>query len=287
MNLSELINSTARALTDAQVFYGHGTDNAWDEAVALVLGVSGLPDDRASLATPVTEAAALSVAGLLERRITERVPLAYLLGKTRFAGLEFLIEPGIVIPRSPIAELLETALQPWLTQPPLSIIDICCGSGCIGIAGARKFALSQLTLVDIDAQAVAVAQKNVDRHGLVDRTNVLQSDLFADVAPGQFDLILCNPPYVDAVDMASLPPEYRHEPTLGLAGGEDGLCLVHRLLEALPQRLSEGGLLVCEVGASAPALLRSYPQTAFFWPDLAAGGQGIFILEGNTQPVRY
>jgi ribosomal protein L3 glutamine methyltransferase len=282
VKVSELIYTTCRSLTDASVFFGHGTDNAWDEAVALVLGVTQLPDDRASLATQVSAAAARSVAELLERRITDRVPLAYLLGKAQFAGMEFLIEPGVVIPRSPIGELLETALRPWVTRPPRTIIDVCCGSGCIGIACARRFAGSQLTLVDIDAQAVAVARKNVLRHGLADRATVLQSDLFAEVLPGRFDLILCNPPYVDAIDMASLPPEYRHEPVLGLAGGDDGLTLVHRLLEELPQRLSVEGVLVCEVGASAPALLRSYPQTAFFWPDLVAGGEGIFILEGNT-----
>lgn len=261
--------------------FGHGTDNAWDEAVALVLGVARLPDDRASLGQPLSAALNARIQELLGRRIDERIPLAYLLGHARFAGLDFLIEPGVVIPRSPIAELIQQDFSPWLKQPPRHIIDLCCGCGCIGIAAALNYPDAQLTLVDVDDQAISLARKNVSLHALEDRTMVVQSDLFAALTPGRFDLILSNPPYVDGTDMRALPPEYRHEPGLGLDGGPDGLSVVQRILAALPERLTADGLLVCEVGASAPALLRAFPKTEFYWPDLIGGGEGVFILSDH------
>ena len=257
---------------------GHGTDNAWDEAVRLVLAVTGLPDDTATLDEPLSAADWLRVRELLTRRIDERLPLPYLLGRITFAGLEFEIEPGVVIPRSPIGRLIEQEFAPWLTQPPQRIVDLCCGSGCIGIAAAARFPDSQLTLVDIDEQALDVARRNVRRHGLKGRTRLICSDLWAEVPAGRFDLVLCNPPYVDAADMRTLPPEFLHEPELGLAGGEDGLAVLRPLLAALPERLAEDGLLVGEVGRSAAALTRAFPELPFVWPDLESGGEGVFLL---------
>lgn len=273
------IDAVAERFTRARLVYGHGTDNPWDEAVALVLGVTDLADDRASLALEVLPEAAARIEALAERRIAERIPLAYLLGRCRFMGLEFLIEPGIVVPRSPIGALLADGLEPWLREPPARIVDLCCGTGCIGILAAHVFPDAEVTLVDIDPRALSLAQQNVQRHGLGARVRVVDSDLFDGLAAGErFDLVLSNPPYVDAVDMAALPPEYRHEPALGLAGGIEGIDLVERMLAALPERLAADGLFVCEVGASAPALLRAHPELPFIWPELPAGGEGVFLL---------
>jgi len=272
------IETSAAKLDQAGVIFGHGTDSAWDEATALVLAVTGLPDRKSSLTASVSATQQARISQLLSQRIEQRIPLPYLLGRAHFAGLEFEIEAGVVIPRSPIAELIDAGFQPWLTRTPDRIIDLCCGSGCIGIAAALEFPDSTLTLVDIDPKALTLAGRNVARFDLQERTELVCSDLFSALAPAQFDLILCNPPYVDAADMRSLPAEYLHEPALGLAGGEDGLDLVHALLKSLPQRLADTGLLVCEVGASAPALMRAYPEQPFIWPDLEQGGEGIFLL---------
>lgn len=261
--------------------FGHGTDSAWDEATALVLTVSGLPDDSAVLEETLSDGVVGEIEALLERRLGERVPLPYLLGKVRFAGYEFAIEPGVVVPRSPIGELIEQAFQPWLPQAPARIIDLCCGSGCIGIAAALRFPASTLTLVDIDEQALSLAARNSEALGVAGRTTLIRSDGWSAVPAGRFDLILTNPPYVDAADMAALPAEFRAEPALGLAGGEDGLDVVRALLAPLETRLDAGGLLVGEVGRSAPALLRAYPELPFLWPDLEGGGEGVFLLLGD------
>ena len=273
-----MIKAVSARLETAGLSFGHGTDNAWDEATRLVLSITGLDDHIDSLDLPVQSGQLQRIEQLAERRISERQPLPYLLGTVHFAGLEFLIEPGVVIPRSPIAELLGRALHPWLIAPPRRIIDLCCGSGCIGIAAALGFPGSELTLLDLDAQATDLTARNVAQHGLADRTRVVTGDLWDALPRTQFDLILSNPPYVDAADMSVLPPEYRHEPSLGLAAGADGLDVVRRILDELPQWLAPQGLLVCEVGNSAAALQRAYPQTPFIWPELDAGGEGVFVL---------
>ncbi|MFU8817841.1 MAG: 50S ribosomal protein L3 N(5)-glutamine methyltransferase [Pseudomonadales bacterium] len=285
MTVGDLIEQLAQRFAAAGLVFGHGTDDAWDEAVALVLGVTQLPDDRGVLQQRLPPAVQQQVERLAARRIDERIPLAYLLGSCRFAGRDFLIEPGVVIPRSPIGALLEARLAPWLEGEPQRIVDLCCGSGCLGIIAALAFPHAQVDLVDLDQTALGLARRNVALHGLEARVRVQQSDLFddlpqADEPAGTWDLIVTNPPYVDRADMSSLPAEYRHEPALGLAGGADGLDLVARMLEALPQRLAPGGTFVCEVGASAPALLRRFPCQPFIWPDLPHGGEGVFILFG-------
>jgi len=277
--VAELIDGIAERFAAAGLVYGHGTDNPWDEAVALVLGVTGLADDRANLARELGSDSRSRIEALAERRIAERIPLAYLLGHCRFMGLEFLIEPGIVVPRSPIGALLADGLEPWLREAPGRIVDLCCGTGCIGILAAHVFPDAEVTLVDIDPRALGLARQNVQRHGLDGRVQVVASDLFGGLAAdARFDLVLSNPPYVDAIDMAALPPEYRHEPALGLAGGAEGIDLIERMLAALPGRLAAGGLFVCEVGASAPALLRAHPELPFIWPELPTGGEGVFLL---------
>ena len=205
--------------------------------------------------------------------------MAYLLGRCRFAGQEFLIEPGVVIPRSPIGALMRRRFAPWLYAPPRRILDLCCGSGCIGLAAALEFPGASVDLGDVDGQAVDLARRNAALHGLEARTRVFQSDLFDDLPEVTWDLIISNPPYVDSRDMTRLPAEHRHEPEGGLAGGADGLDLVARMLDTLPERLAPGGSFVCEVGASASALLARYPRTPFIWPELPNGGEGVFILQ--------
>jgi ribosomal protein L3 glutamine methyltransferase len=277
-----LIEAIADRFAESGLVFGHGTDNPWDEAVALVLGVTDLADDQANLAIEVDPIAVADIQRLADRRIDERIPLAYLLGRCQFVGQTFLIEPGVVIPRSPIGALLAQQLAPWITRPPRRVLDLCCGSGCIGIIAALVFPDAEVTLVELDPDAAALAERNLRLHGLEDRVRVVRSNLFdalpAVAADQRFDLILSNPPYVDAVDMASLPPEYRHEPALGLAGGEGGIELVDRMLAALDAWLAPGGLFVCEVGASAPALLRAHPRLPFLWPELPEGGEGVFLL---------
>ncbi len=280
--IAEVIEAASATLDAAGLSFGHGTDNAWDEAALLVLTVTGLDDHIDSLKQAVDSAALRVIDKLIDRRINERLPLPYLLGNVMFAGLDFLIEPGVVIPRSPIAELIGSGFRPWLLEPPGQIIDLCCGSGCIGIAAALEFPDSELTLVDIDAQAIRLAEANVARHGLEDRTRILTGDLWTVVPQQRFDLVLSNPPYVDAADMSVLPAEYRHEPAQGLAAGADGLDVVRQIIDPLPQWLTAQGLLVGEVGNSAAALQRAYPRMPFIWPELEAGGEGVFVLMADT-----
>ncbi|RMF15148.1 MAG: 50S ribosomal protein L3 N(5)-glutamine methyltransferase [Gammaproteobacteria bacterium] len=271
------------------VWLGHGTDSVWDEAVHLVLGVLSLPwdIDPAVLDARLTEEEKLRVADALERRIQAREPLPYILGEAWFAGMPFEVNRHVLIPRSPIAELLEHGLYPWLenveAEPdePLRILDMCCGSGCIGIAAARYFPEAEVTLADISPEALEVARRNVARHSMEDRIEVVQSDLF-DQLEGTWHVILTNPPYVDAEDMADLPPEYRHEPELALAAGEDGLDLVRRILKEAPRRLNKGGFLVCEVGNSMAATMNAWPDLLLTWPEFENGGHGVFVVDRDT-----
>jgi ribosomal protein L3 glutamine methyltransferase len=273
-----LIEALAQRFAAASLVFGHGFDNAWDEAAALVLKVTGLPDDHLMLDRHVEPGHAARIEVLAAQRINERIPLAHLLGSCHFAGHEFLVEPGIVVPRSPIGALIRRCFVPWIQRPPARVLDLCCGCGCIGIAAALAFPDAAVDLTDIDPRAVDLARRNVALHGLEARARVYLSDLFDGLGDERWDLIVSNPPYVDRTDMASLPAEYRHEPVCGLAGGEDGLDLVARMLAELPQRLAPGGTFVCEVGASAPALLARFPRVPFIWPDLPEGGDGVFIL---------
>lgn len=283
LTVRDWLRWTASQLARAELHYGHGTDSAWDEAVALVLGWLRLPEDRADilLDARVTRPEAAALAACVTRRIDERVPVPYLTGLARFAGLDFEVDARVLIPRSPMAELLATGLQPWLGERrPARILDLATGSGCIGIAAAMTFPEAEVLLADVDAGALEVAERNVRRHGLGDRVRVVESDLFAGLGDERFDLMLCNPPYVDPDDIASMPEEFRHEPMMALAGGgPDGLELVQRLLRAAPGHLAEEGLLVLEVGNSAPALLQREPRLAWLWPELEAGGFGVGIIE--------
>jgi ribosomal protein L3 glutamine methyltransferase len=278
-NVGELIGDASAELGRAGVCFGHGTDNSWDEATVLVLAVTGLADDVSNLDVPVSGAAEAEIRRLLARRIDERLPLAHLIGRWWFAGYEFLMRPGVVVPRSPIGEMIGRGFEPWIARPPGTVLDLCTGSGCIGIATALTFPDAEVHLVEIEPMAAELARENVRLHGLEDRVSVHQGDLYQALpVPLTFDLIVSNPPYVDTRDMSSLPDEYLHEPRAGLAGGEDGLDVVRQIIDGARARLSADGVLVCEVGMSAPALLAAYPTMPFLWPEFEQGGEGVFVV---------
>ncbi|GAA3954892.1 50S ribosomal protein L3 N(5)-glutamine methyltransferase [Allohahella marinimesophila] len=270
------------------VHFGHGTDNVWDEAIRLVFGALHLPaegDDRLLDAT-LLFSERLHLLDLLRRRVEAREPVPYLLGEGWFMGLPFHIDSNVLIPRSHLGELLANELEPWVGgQVPGHILDLCCGSGCIGVAAAMTFPDAVVVLSDISQPALALAKRNVERYSLTD-AHVIHSDLFENLGDyrGQFDVILCNPPYVDAEDMADLPPEYAHEPELALASGEDGLDFTRRLLREAPEYLSADGILVCEIGNSLPRLLEAFPKLSLVIPELEAspederGTEGVFIV---------
>jgi len=279
--VGEALDQVAAALEAADVYFGHGTDNPWDEAVQLVLAVAELPadSDDSALPYPVSRAQAARMASLLQRRIGERVPLPYLIGQAWFAGLRLRCDPRAIVPRSPIAELVLAGYRPWYHGPdPERILDLCCGGGCIGLASAWYLPQARVDLLDLDPDALALAAENAQELGLAQRVRLLQSDLFEAVAGERYDIIVSNPPYVDAEDLAAMPAEYRHEPALALASGDDGLELTRRLLAAAEDHLQPSGLLVVEVGNSWEALEAAFPQLPFTWLEFEQGGHGVFVL---------
>jgi ribosomal protein L3 glutamine methyltransferase len=217
--------------------------------------------------------------GLLERRIHERVPVPYLIGRAWLAGVEFIVDERVIVPRSPIAGLLDDGLAPWLVAEPLRILDLCTGSGCLGLLAALAYPDAEVVLADLSADALEVARTNVERLGLSDRVTLRQGDGPAALgAEASFDLVICNPPYVDASDLASMPEEFAREPTMALAGGDDGLELVSAWLPELPAHMSHGAVLVLELGNSAPALGVRYPELPVSWPALETGGTGVLLI---------
>jgi ribosomal protein L3 glutamine methyltransferase len=270
----------ANELERHDLWYGHGTDNPRDEALALVMGVLGVSFDALRTNQAVTVEQRKQLELLLTRRIDDRVPVPYLVGEAWFCGMRFLIDKSVLIPRSPIAELIQDRFEPWIANEPAKVLDLCAGSGCIGIACALELENAHVVLTDLSHAAVDVARRNVALHGLGDRVEVRQGDLFEAVPGERFDLIVSNPPYVDASDFAALPPEYRHEPHLALAAGVDGLAVVRRILDEAREHLTERGLLVVEVGNSVDALVRAFPQLPFVWPDFQSGPErDVFVLQ--------
>lgn len=262
------------------LFYGHGTDNPWDEAISLVTHCLHMPPQLTSEQAQcrlITDEK-LAIAKLLHRRIHERKPLAYLTHQAFFAGLPFYVDERVLVPRSPLAEMIDKRFQPWnQIEEPQRILDLCCGSGCIGIATLQAFPDAQLDLADLSRDALDVAEINIDQHGLWQQVAAIQSDLFEDLQPG-YDLILSNPPYVDEEDLDSMPDEYQHEPAMGLGSGVDGLDITRKILARAADYLNDGGLLVVEVGNSCIHLDAAFPDVTFNWVEFQRGGHGVFVM---------
>lgn len=264
----------------AKVFFGHGTDNAWDEAVQLIMPSLHLPWDAPPdlLNARLTMDERRLLVEVIERRINERIPAAYITGEAWFAGLPFYVDDSVLVPRSPLAEPIAYEFQPWLQDYPARILDLCTGSGCIGIACADQFVDAEVVLSDISADAIAVANRNIERHHLQDQVRAVESDLFENLQGEVFDLIVSNPPYVNAEDLAAMPDEFQAEPDIALGSGDDGLDFTRRLLREARSHLSDNGLLVVEVGNSWPSLEAAYPNVPFTWLEFESGGHGVFML---------
>ncbi|MBJ6137756.1 50S ribosomal protein L3 N(5)-glutamine methyltransferase [Marinobacter litoralis] len=278
--IRDLLRYAASRFAASPLYFGHGTDNVWDEAVQLVLRSVHLPleNNNIFLDARLTRSERDLILNRIERRINERVPIAYLLGEGWFMGMPFNVDERVLVPRSPLGELLENGLQPWLGDTYVQrVLDLCTGSGCIGIGAATVFDEAEVTLSDISEDALAVAESNIELHGLQGRVQAVCSDVF-DSIDGRYDVILSNPPYVDAEDMADMPEEYRHEPELGLAAGHDGLDIAHRIIAKAADHLTEDGLLIVEVGNSWGAMDDAYPDLPLTWLEFESGGDGVFLV---------
>ena len=281
LTLRDWVRWGASQFCENDLFFGHGTDNALDESLALVLHALHLDHTMPAdyLDARVTGEEAKRIMQLFHERIDRRVPAAYLIGESRFAGLDFFVDENVLVPRSPIAELVEQGFAPWLAPEHVgSVLDLCTGSGCIGIACAYAFPQALVDLSDISPAALDVAARNIERYDLEGRVRALRADVYDGLDGEQYDLIVCNPPYVSSAEMVELPAEYRHEPELGLEAGDDGMDVVARILSGAAGYLRPGGIMVIEVGASAELLMARYPDVPFLWLDFERGGDGVFLL---------
>jgi len=263
------------------LFFGHGADNALDEASALTLYALHLPHDLPGhfMDAALTSDEKSDLLDLFERRVKDRIPAAYLIHEAWFAGHKFYVDDRVLVPRSPIAELINSQFEPWINPDEVhDVLDLCTGSGCIAVACAYALPDADVDAVDISSDALSVAEINVDRHEMSDQVCLIKSDLFSELTGKCYDLIVTNPPYVDAEEMSALPDEFRHEPELGLASGNDGLDAIKTILNQAADYLTEDGVLVAEVGASEDALIELYPDVPFFWFDFEQGGSGVFML---------
>lgn len=287
MTVLELVREIARRFRAARLHYGHGTGNALDEAAWLVSHALGMPPaalearlDREAGAAPARRARTLAA-----HRIRERVPLAYLLGEAWIGETRFLVDRRVLVPRSFIGELLEDgSLDALLPRTPRRVLDLCTGSGCLGILAALRYRRARVDLADLSAEALRVSRRNIALHRVSRRVRALRGDLYEALPEGRYNLVVANPPYVNAAAMRRLPNEYRREPRLALAGGRDGLDLVHRILAGAPSRLAPDGWLVCEIGHNRRALERAYPKVPFLWMETSAGDRYVFALSRRDLP---
>lgn len=281
LTLGDFVRWGASRFNAAGLSYGHGTTNALDEAYHLVTHALHLGHElppymvNCRLTRPEREA----VAEVIGRRIRERMPAPYITHEAWFAGLSFYVDERVLIPRSPLAELITARCEPWIDPDAVEdILDLCTGSGCIAIACALTFPGAQVDATDLSAPALEVARINIDRHRVADQVTLHEGDLYAGIEGRRYDIIVSNPPYVDAQDMAALPAEYHHEPALGLEAGVDGLDVVRRILKSAGSYLKPEGILVVEVGNSAAALMEAYPNFPFTWLEFEHDHQGVFLL---------
>ncbi|QKS28455.1 MAG: 50S ribosomal protein L3 N(5)-glutamine methyltransferase [Candidatus Accumulibacter similis] len=286
--LRDLLRFAVSRFNEAKLFFGHGSDNAWDEAAYLLLHHLHLPLDRLEpfLDARLTSDERVGALRLIDRRVSERLPAAYLSNEAWLGEHRFYVDERVIVPRSFIAELLHEQLAPWIDEPDAigSVLDLCTGSGCLAILAAHAFAAASVDAVDLSDDALAVARRNVAEHELGDRVRLLQGDLFASLGGRRYDLIIANPPYVSAASMASLPAEYRHEPELALASGDDGLDLTRAILGGARRHLEPHGLLVVEIGHNRETLEAAFPDTPFTWLDTSAGDQYVFLLHRDELP---
>jgi ribosomal protein L3 glutamine methyltransferase len=268
--------------TEGALFFGHGTDNAWDEAIWLLLATLKLPRDRLEvfIDARLTKAERLAVWQALEQRIARRLPTAYIVQEAWLGDFRFYVDERVIVPRSYFAELLAEGFSPWVADVGgvTSALDLCTGSGCLAVLMAHAFPNAQIDAIDLSPAALAVAKRNIADYGLNGIVQPIESDLFTAVAGKRYDLILSNPPYVTAEAMAALPMEYRHEPTLALAAGEDGLDIVRRLLAEAADHLNTGGFIAIEVGHNREQVDMAFPGLAAIWLDTASSEEKIFLV---------
>ena len=280
----QLIDWAKQLFAEADLCYGHGADNALDEAAFLVLGALDIPFDAdpGQLNKTISARERERIEELVNIRIRSKKPVAYLLNKTWFAGMPFYVDERVLIPRSPIAELLFEQFSPWISPGEVDrVLDLGTGSGCIAIACATVFPRANVDATDISADALEVARRNCDQHDLTRRVNLIQSDLFSALDDRQYDIIVSNPPYLSAEEMSVLPAEYRYEPSLALAAGATGLDVVDRILHDAHRHITPHGILVVEVGNGRAALEARYPRIPFTWLDFEHGGEGVFVIAGT------
>lgn len=274
------LESACVYLDESGVWFGHGTDNSWDESVALLLWSAGLPvnTDNSILEQILPSEVVQRFEETINTRVNERKPAAYITREAWFCGLPFYVDESVLVPRSPIGELINNDYRPWLQEQPKIILDLCCGSGCIGIAAALAVEQSRVVVSDLSPAAIEIANRNILAHNCADRVKAIESDLFDGLSDYQFDLILSNPPYVDLQDITSMPKEYHHEPEMGLGSGNDGLDLSRQILATAADYLTDDGVLILEVGNSWIHLEEAYPDFPFMWIEFENGGLGVCAL---------
>jgi len=281
VTIRDFVRYALSRFNQQQLFYGHGTDNAWDEAVQLVLNAVYLPwdTDKQLLDARLTTAEKERVLEFISKRADDRLPLPYITGEAWYLDLPFFVDERVLIPRSPIAQLTREEFAPWLREGAVNrVLDLCTGSGCIGIGCAYVFPGAEVDLVDISTDALDVAAINIAKHQMEDRVTAYHSDLFGALSGKRYDLIVSNPPYVDRHDFETMPEEYQHEPELALTSGDDGLDITRRILREANDYLTEDGLLVVEVGNSEVHLMEQFPQIPLIWVELDEGGNGVFVI---------
>ncbi len=282
LTINDMLRWALSRFYEAELYFGHGTDNAWDEAVALVLQSLHLPPDvdQRVLSARLTQTERKQILKLVKQRVRSRVPLPYLTHVAWFCGLPFYVDERVLIPRSPMAELIEQHFKPWFSEEgPQQVLDLCTGGGCIAIAIAHYLPDAEVTASDLSKEALAVATMNAEQHQVA--VEFIKSDLFDAIPEQQFDLIISNPPYVNLDEMKTLPKEYHHEPTMALKAEDDGLAIVDNILQVAPNYLTDDGYLIVEVGNSDETLVERYPDVPFVWLDFERGGSGVFLLSAQ------